>query len=38
LARIDFARFAVRPPSVAGFVRDEDHGILEFRLVFAPAS
>ena len=35
--RIDFAGFAVCPPSVAELVRVEDHGILEFRRVFTPS-
>ena len=32
-APIRFARFAIAPPSVAGLVTVEDHGLLEFRLV-----
>jgi polyisoprenoid-binding protein YceI len=36
-APIDFARFAIEPPSVAGVVTVRDHGLLEFRLVFEPA-
>ena len=32
-APIDFARFAIEPPSVAGVVTVRDHGLLEFRLV-----
>jgi polyisoprenoid-binding protein YceI len=32
-APIDFARFAIEPPSVAGLVTVRDHGLLEFRLV-----
>jgi polyisoprenoid-binding protein YceI len=35
-APIDFARFAIEPPSVAGVVTVRDHGVLEFRLVFEP--
>jgi polyisoprenoid-binding protein YceI len=31
-ARLVFARFGVEPPSVAGLVQVEDHGVLEFRL------
>lgn len=31
-APIDFAAFAIDPPSVAGFVTVEDHGTLEFKL------
>jgi polyisoprenoid-binding protein YceI len=34
-APIDFARFAIEPPSVAGVVTVRDHGLLEFRLVLA---
>jgi polyisoprenoid-binding protein YceI len=32
-APIEFARFAIEPPSVAGVVTVRDHGVLEFRLV-----
>jgi polyisoprenoid-binding protein YceI len=32
-APIDFARFGIDPPSVAGIVSVRDHGVLEFRLV-----
>jgi polyisoprenoid-binding protein YceI len=32
-APIEFARFAIDPPSVAGVVSVRDHGVLEFRLV-----
>jgi polyisoprenoid-binding protein YceI len=32
-APIEFARFAIDPPSVAGIVSVRDHGVLEFRLV-----
>ena len=32
-APIRFARFAIEPPSVAGLVTVEDHGVLEFRLI-----
>jgi hypothetical protein len=32
-APIAFRRFAIVPPSVAGLVTVEDHGVLEFRLV-----
>jgi polyisoprenoid-binding protein YceI len=32
-APIAFRRFAIRPPSVAGLVTVDDHGLLEFRLV-----
>jgi polyisoprenoid-binding protein YceI len=32
-APIEFARFGIDPPSVAGIVTVEDHGLLEFRLV-----
>jgi len=35
--RIEFRRFAIEPPSVAGLVTVRDHGLLEFRLVLAPA-
>jgi polyisoprenoid-binding protein YceI len=31
-APIAFRRFAITPPSVAGLVTVEDHGLLEFRL------
>jgi polyisoprenoid-binding protein YceI len=34
-APIRFGRFAIQPPSVAGLVTVEDHGLLEFRLVLA---
>jgi polyisoprenoid-binding protein YceI len=34
-APIRFRRFAIAPPSVAGLVTVEDHGVLEFRLVLA---
>ena len=36
-APIAFARFAIEPPSVAGIVSVRDRGVLEFRLVMAPA-
>jgi polyisoprenoid-binding protein YceI len=32
-APIEFARFGIDPPSVAGIVSVRDHGVLEFRLV-----
>jgi polyisoprenoid-binding protein YceI len=32
-APIDFARFGIEPPSVAGVVSVRDHGVLEFHLV-----
>jgi polyisoprenoid-binding protein YceI len=32
-APIEFARFGIDPPSVAGVVSVRDHGVLEFRLV-----
>jgi polyisoprenoid-binding protein YceI len=32
-APIQFARFGIEPPSVAGFLSVRDHGVLEFRLV-----
>jgi hypothetical protein len=32
-APIGFRRFAIQPPSVAGLVTVDDHGLLEFRLV-----
>jgi polyisoprenoid-binding protein YceI len=35
-AQVQFARFGVDPPSVAGLVTVEDHGVLEFRLRFNP--
>jgi polyisoprenoid-binding protein YceI len=35
---IEFARFDIPPPSVAGVVRVEDHGQLEFRLRLEPAA
>jgi polyisoprenoid-binding protein YceI len=35
-APIEFARFGIEPPSVAGFVTVEDEGTLEFRLRLAP--
>jgi polyisoprenoid-binding protein YceI len=34
-APIDFARFAIEPPSVAGLVSVRDRGVLEFHLVLA---
>jgi polyisoprenoid-binding protein YceI len=34
-APIEFARFGIDPPSVAGLVSVRDHGVLEFRLVLA---
>jgi polyisoprenoid-binding protein YceI len=37
IARVEFRRFAVEPPSVAGLVKVEDHGVLEFRLRLAPS-
>ncbi len=36
-APIRFADFGIEPPSVAGLVSVRDHGVLEFRLVLAPA-
>jgi polyisoprenoid-binding protein YceI len=36
-ARVEFRPFAVEPPSVAGLVKVEDHGVLEFRLRLAPS-
>jgi polyisoprenoid-binding protein YceI len=36
-ARVDFRRFRIRPPSVAGIVTVQDHGLLEFRLRLAAA-
>jgi len=30
--RVEFRRFGIEPPSVAGLVKVEDHGVLEFRL------
>jgi polyisoprenoid-binding protein YceI len=35
-APIEFARFGIDPPSVAGFVTVEDQGALEFKLRLAP--
>jgi polyisoprenoid-binding protein YceI len=35
-APIEFGRFAIEPPSVAGLVTVRDHGVLEFRLVLVP--
>jgi polyisoprenoid-binding protein YceI len=35
-APIEFARFGIEPPSVAGFVTVEDEGTLEFKLRLAP--
>ena len=35
-APIEFARFGIDPPSVAGFVTVEDQGALEFKLRPAP--
>jgi hypothetical protein len=32
-APIEFARFAIEPPSVAGIVSVRDRGVLEFHLV-----
>ena len=36
-APIEFRDFRIEPPSVAGLVTVRDHGLLEFRLVLAPA-
>jgi polyisoprenoid-binding protein YceI len=30
--RVEFRRFGIEPPSVAGLVKVEEHGVLEFRL------
>jgi polyisoprenoid-binding protein YceI len=35
-AQVKFADFAIEPPSVAGLVKVQDHGVLEFRLRLAP--
>jgi len=35
-APVKFADFAIEPPSVAGLVKVQDHGVLEFRLRLAP--
>ena len=35
-APIAFDRFAIEPPSIAGFVTVEDEGELEFRLRLRP--
>jgi hypothetical protein len=35
-APIEFARFGIEPPSVAGVVTVEDQGTLEFKLRLAP--
>jgi polyisoprenoid-binding protein YceI len=37
-APIEFARFAIDPPSVAGFVTVQDHGVLEFKLRLSPST
>jgi polyisoprenoid-binding protein YceI len=34
--RVEFRSFGIEPPSVAGLVKVEDHGVLEFRLRLAP--
>ena len=36
-APIEFARFGIQPPSVAGIVTVRDHGVLEFHLVLGRA-
>ena len=36
-APIEFARFGIEPPSVAGIVTVRDHGVLEFHLVLGRA-
>jgi polyisoprenoid-binding protein YceI len=35
-AQVRFADFAIQPPSVAGLVKVQDHGVLEFRLRLEP--
>jgi polyisoprenoid-binding protein YceI len=37
-APIEFARFAIDAPSVAGFVTVQDHGVLEFKLRLLPST
>jgi polyisoprenoid-binding protein YceI len=36
-AQVKFDEFAIEPPSVAGLVKVQDHGVLEFRLRLMPA-
>jgi polyisoprenoid-binding protein YceI len=36
-APVEFAPFAIVPPSIAGFVTVQDHGMLEFKLTLQPS-